>query len=56
MIHIGFGEGLCDCESVDAALFRTLSSMNGLVLVLFVDLETHLCGVMETSGKVPVSD
>ncbi|XP_062156918.1 acyl-CoA-binding domain-containing protein 4 [Alnus glutinosa] len=23
--------------------------------VLFIDLETHLCGVMETSGKVPVA-
>lgn len=25
------------------------------ITVLFVDLETHLCGVMETSGKVPVA-
>lgn len=25
------------------------------VIVWFIDLETHLCGIMETSGKVPVA-
>jgi hypothetical protein len=37
-------------------LSRTLFCVNLLVLVLFIDIETHLCGVVETSGKVPVTN
>lgn len=44
------------CSIVMSGIAENLIRVYGLVLVLSIDVETHLCGVVETSGKVPVSN
>lgn len=43
------------CDNELLCIVWNLIIVNGLLVVHFINLETHVCGVMETSGKIPVT-